>query len=311
MTFAAVYAWSENYLLPISHDEVVHGKRSLAAKMPGDVWQRLATLRALFAFMWAFPGKQLVFMGCELADDLEWSETAGLNWRLEADPMRNGVQRTVKDLNEIYRDTPALWTQDTIRPGSGGSRPNDAGANTYSFLRYGDGRRADRLRRELLAGAARGLPARAAAGRRMARDHEHRRGDLRRIGRGQSRSGRGDGGTVARAAGIGDAARAAAGRALVATRVLMEVWPGQRYPLGANYDGTGTNFAIFSEVATRVSCACSTPTAPRSASTCTERDAYVWHGYLPGIEPGQRYGYRIHGPVRPGRRAPVQPGASC
>ena len=136
MTFAGVYAWSENYVLPISHDEVVHGKRSLAGKMPGDVWQRMANLRALYAFMWAFPGKQLLFMGCELADDLEWSETAGLNWRLEADPMRNGVQRTLRDLNGVYQRSPALWSQDTTEAGFRWIEANDAGNNTFSFLRF-------------------------------------------------------------------------------------------------------------------------------------------------------------------------------
>jgi 1,4-alpha-glucan branching enzyme len=138
MTFAGVYAWSENYVLPISHDEVVHGKRSLAAKIPGEIWQRMATLRSLYAFMWAFPGKQLLFMGCELADDLEWSETAGLNWRLEADPMRNGVQRTIKNLNEAYRELPALWSRDTSPAGFRWIDADDSGRNTFSFLRFGD-----------------------------------------------------------------------------------------------------------------------------------------------------------------------------
>ncbi len=138
MTFAAVYAWSENYVLPISHDEVVHGKRSLAAKMPGDTWQRLATLRALYGYMWAFPGKQLLFMGSELADDREWSESRGLDWQLESVPERAGVQRVVKDLNEVYARTPALWTQDTVGAGFRWIEPNDTGGNTFSFVRYGD-----------------------------------------------------------------------------------------------------------------------------------------------------------------------------
>ena len=138
MTFAAVYAFSENYLLPISHDEVVHGKRSLAAKIPGDTWQRMATLRTLFAFMWSFPGKQLLFMGSELADEREWSESRGLDWYLESVPEHNGVQRMVKDLNEVYARTPALWTQDTSGAGFRWIEPNDSGNNTFSFVRYGD-----------------------------------------------------------------------------------------------------------------------------------------------------------------------------
>ncbi len=106
MTFAAVYAWSESFILPISHDEVVHGKRSLAGKIPGDSWQRRATVRALLAFMWAFPGKQLLFMGCELADDQEWSEERGLDWALRRDPAHAGVANLVGDLNAAYRSDP-------------------------------------------------------------------------------------------------------------------------------------------------------------------------------------------------------------
>ena len=101
-------------MLPISHDEVVHGKGSLAGKMPGDTWQRLANVRALLAYMWAHPGKQLLFMGCELADDREWSEERGLDWYLLHDPARAGVQRLVRRPQRgYYRDTPALWAQDT------------------------------------------------------------------------------------------------------------------------------------------------------------------------------------------------------
>jgi 1,4-alpha-glucan branching enzyme len=135
MTFATVYAWSENYVLPISHDEVVHGKGSLVGKMPGDMWQKLANVRALLAYMWAFPGKQLLFMGSELADDREWSEANGLNWELLDDPARAGVQRLVGDLNTAYRATPALWTQDTTPAGFRWISSEDAAHNTFSFIR--------------------------------------------------------------------------------------------------------------------------------------------------------------------------------
>lgn len=137
LTFASVYAWSENFVLPISHDEVVHGKRALAAKPPGDVWQRLATVRALFGFMWAFPGKQLLFMGCELADEREWSEAAGLDWDLLRDPARAGVQRLVRDLNAAYRAHPALWSRDTEPASFGWIVADDAAANTVAFQRRG------------------------------------------------------------------------------------------------------------------------------------------------------------------------------
>ncbi|MET8066089.1 1,4-alpha-glucan branching protein GlgB [Micromonospora sp. NPDC005686] len=141
LTFSLAYAWSENYLLPISHDEVVHGKGSLAGKMPGDTWQRLATTRALLAYMWAHPGKQLLFMGCELADDREWSEERGLDWYLTHDPARAGVQRLVADLNRVYRDTPALWAQDTDPAGFRWIAGDDVANNAVSFIRIApDGR---------------------------------------------------------------------------------------------------------------------------------------------------------------------------
>ncbi|MER7891474.1 1,4-alpha-glucan branching protein GlgB [Micromonospora sp. NPDC094482] len=135
LTFSLAYAWSENYVLPISHDEVVHGKGSLAAKMPGDTWQRLANVRALLAYMWAHPGKQLLFMGCELADDREWSEERGLDWYLLHDPARAGVQRLVADLNRLYRATPALWAQDTEPAGFRWIAGDDVANNTVSFVR--------------------------------------------------------------------------------------------------------------------------------------------------------------------------------
>ncbi|MER7459773.1 1,4-alpha-glucan branching protein GlgB [Micromonospora sp. NPDC126480] len=135
LTFSLAYAWSENYVLPISHDEVVHGKGSLTGKMPGDTWQRIANVRALLAYMWAHPGKQLLFMGCELADDREWSEERGLDWYLLHDPARAGVQRLVGDLNRVYRQTPALWAQDTDPAGFRWIAGDDVANNTVSFIR--------------------------------------------------------------------------------------------------------------------------------------------------------------------------------
>jgi len=137
MTFAAVYAWSESFILPISHDEVVHGKRSLAGKIPGDSWQRRATVRALLAFMWAFPGKQLLFMGSELADEQEWSEERGLDWGLRRDPAHAGVAKLVGDLNAAYRSATALWTQDTTPDGFRWIVGDDAAHNIFAFERIG------------------------------------------------------------------------------------------------------------------------------------------------------------------------------
>jgi 1,4-alpha-glucan branching enzyme len=137
MTFAAVYAWSENYVLPISHDEVVHGKGSLVAKAPGDWWRQRATVRALLAYMWSFPGKQLLFMGCELADGREWSEHRGLDWSLAGIEEHAGVQRLVADLNRAYRETPALWTRDLEPEGFAWIIGDDAAHNAFAFERRG------------------------------------------------------------------------------------------------------------------------------------------------------------------------------
>jgi 1,4-alpha-glucan branching enzyme len=137
MTFSLVYAWSENFVLPLSHDEVVHGKGSLLRKMPGDRWRQLANLRAYLAFMWAHPGKQLLFMGGELGQEAEWAESRELEWWLQDLPDHAGLSRLVSDLNGLYRSSPALWTQDNSPEGFGWIDSNDAGNNVFSFLRYG------------------------------------------------------------------------------------------------------------------------------------------------------------------------------
>ena len=136
LTFSLVYAFSENFILPISHDEVVHGKGSLIRKMPGDRWQQLANVRAFLAYMWAHPGKNLLFMGSEFAQDAEWSEARSLDWWLLEDPAHSGIQRLVSDLNRIYRATPALWERDNDPAGFGWIDANDSVDNVLSFLRY-------------------------------------------------------------------------------------------------------------------------------------------------------------------------------
>jgi 1,4-alpha-glucan branching enzyme len=137
MTFSMVYAYSENYILPLSHDEVVHGKGSLLGRIPGDRWQELATLRALYTYMWAHPGKQLLFMGQEFGQGAEWSESRSLDWWLLDGPEHRGVQRLVSDLNRVYRETNALWSQDIDPAGFHWIDANDAMGNVYSFLRFG------------------------------------------------------------------------------------------------------------------------------------------------------------------------------
>lgn len=135
MTFSLVYAWSENYVLPISHDEVVHGKGSLLRKMPGDRWKQLANLRAYLGFMWAHPGKQLLFMGAEFGQESEWAESRELDWWLLDHPEHRGVHSLVRDLNHVYTDTSALWSRDHEPAGFQWIDANDAGRNTFSFIR--------------------------------------------------------------------------------------------------------------------------------------------------------------------------------
>jgi 1,4-alpha-glucan branching enzyme len=138
LTFSLVYAFSENYILPLSHDEVVHGKGSLLGKMPGDDWRRFAGLRALLAYMWAHPGKQLLFMGSEFGQGAEWSEERGLDWWVlgDEDGYHAGVQQMVRDMNAVYRSSPALWALDTSPEGFSWIDANDAAGNTLSFLRF-------------------------------------------------------------------------------------------------------------------------------------------------------------------------------
>ncbi|MBC9730672.1 1,4-alpha-glucan branching enzyme [Streptomyces sp. TRM68367] len=141
MTFSMVYAYSENYVLPISHDEVVHGKRALVSKMPGDWWQQRANHRAYLGFMWAHPGKQLLFMGQEFAQGAEWREAEGPHWWLLdpgylAEPDHRGVRDLVRDLNVCYRDEPALWERDTDPGGFRWVAVDAADDNVFAFLRY-------------------------------------------------------------------------------------------------------------------------------------------------------------------------------
>jgi 1,4-alpha-glucan branching enzyme len=138
LTFGLLYAWSENYMLPLSHDEVVHGKRSLLDKMPGDRWQKFANLRALYGYMWAHPGKQLLFMGGEFGQWREWDDSTELDWGLLSEDDHSGLQRLVGDLNHTYRDTPALWHRDHEPEGFQWIDASNADANLLSFIRYAD-----------------------------------------------------------------------------------------------------------------------------------------------------------------------------
>ncbi len=142
VTFGLLYAWSENFVLPLSHDEVVHGKGSLLGKMPGDEWQRFANLRLLYGLQWAYPGKKLLFMGGEIAQRAEWDHDRSLDWHLLGmGPHHRGVQSLVRDLNRLYRATPALWELDAAPEGFQWMDCDDAEQSVVSFCRFSRERR--------------------------------------------------------------------------------------------------------------------------------------------------------------------------
>jgi 1,4-alpha-glucan branching enzyme len=137
MTFAMLYQYTEHYILPISHDEVVHGKGSMLDKMPGTGEEKFANLRAYYGFMWGHPGKKLLFMGQEFAQGREWTHAQSLDWHLLDIAQHRGVQRLVQDLNALYRATPALHLNDTRPEGFAWIESNDADASVYAWLRKG------------------------------------------------------------------------------------------------------------------------------------------------------------------------------
>ena len=216
LTFSLLYAFSENFVLPISHDEVVHGKGTLWGRMPGNDHMKAAGLRGLLAYQWAHPGKQLLFMGQEFGQRAEWSEERGVDWfQLDEQSFSDGIKRMVRDVNEVYKSRPALWSRDSSPEGYSWIDANDSANNVLSFLRYGDDG-------SMLAcvfnfsGAEHspyrlGLPHTGTWREVLNTDAT----DLQRRGRGQLRCRRGDGRPVARPAGLGRDGAAAAGRAVV------------------------------------------------------------------------------------------------
>lgn len=137
IVFGLHYAFSENFILPLSHDEVVHGKRSILGRMPGDAWQRFANLRAYYSFMYGHPGKKLMFMGSEFGQDSEWNHDASLPWHLTDQESHAGIKRLVRDLNHLYRDTPALHELDCDADGFEWLVADDAANSTFAWLRKG------------------------------------------------------------------------------------------------------------------------------------------------------------------------------
>jgi len=141
LTFGLLYAFTENFILPLSHDEVVHGKGSMLGKMPGDRWQRFANLRAYYGFMWGHPGKKLLFMGGEIAQEREWNHDVSLDWHLLDDPFHRGVQALIRDLNRVYREQPALHERDAEASGFQWLVPDDAENSVIAWARRGDDER--------------------------------------------------------------------------------------------------------------------------------------------------------------------------
>jgi 1,4-alpha-glucan branching enzyme len=136
MTFSLLYAFNENFMLPLSHDEVVHGKGSLLDKMPGDAWQKFANLRAYYGFMWAHPDKKLLFMGCEFAQGREWDHDNSLDWHLmDETHWHGGVQKLVEDLNNLYTSTPALYYDDCEARGFEWLDADDNEASVFALAR--------------------------------------------------------------------------------------------------------------------------------------------------------------------------------
>jgi 1,4-alpha-glucan branching enzyme len=135
--FGLHYAFSENFILPLSHDEVVHGKRSILGRMPGDDWQRFANLRAYYGFMFAHPGKKLLFMGCEFGQEREWNHDTSLDWHLLEQQKHAGVQSLVRDLNHLYRRLPALHELDCDAAGFEWIITEDANNNVFAWMRKG------------------------------------------------------------------------------------------------------------------------------------------------------------------------------
>jgi 1,4-alpha-glucan branching enzyme len=160
-----MYAFTENFILPLSHDEVVHGKGSLISKMAGDYWQKFANLRALYGYMWAHPGKKLLFMGGEIGQWNEWNHDTSLDWGLLDFPLHAGVRDLIRDLNGIYRSNPALHQVDFEPAGFEWVAADDAECSVVAFVRWNARSFARHpLRRQLHAGRAPWLPDRRADG---------------------------------------------------------------------------------------------------------------------------------------------------
>ena len=211
ITFSMLYAFSENFVLPFSHDEVVYGKQSMLNKMPGDAWQQHATLRALYGYLFGHPGKKLMFMGAEFGQRHEWNHDAGLDWPIAADPLHAGLQAWVRDLNHTYAREPSLHQVDFDAAGFSWVDCEDRDNSVISFIRRAkDGARFLAGGRELHARRARALPCRRARGGVVSGAAQQRRRAVRRLQHRQRRRAGGRGRPGRRAAVLAGPVRAAA-----------------------------------------------------------------------------------------------------
>ena len=318
MTFGLVYAFNENFVLPISHDEVVHGKGSLLDKMPGDRWQKFANLRAYYGFMCGHPGKKLLFMGCEFAQEREWNHDQSLDWHLLGDRSHAGVQRLVRDLNRLYRATPALHQRDFDGDGFEWIDHEDA-QRSRAELRARRPRRRARCRGgvQLHAAVQRGYRLGVPRGRHLARAAEHRLGRTTAAAMSAAPFGAADSEPWrATASAQSLAARpAAAGHrlprmdtSLTSASASRRAVPGstragRAWPLGAALGRRRRRQlrGVLGARAGQSSCACSTPPARTNCARLRCRHAATTSGTatLPGAGAGLVYGLRAHGPWRP------------
>ena len=300
--FGLHYAFSENFILPLSHDEVVHGKRSILGRMPGDEWQRFANLRAYYGFMFGHPGKKLLFMGGEFGQENEWRHDHSLDWHLLERPLHRGVQALVRDLNRLYRTLPALHELDCDAAGFEWLVMHDAERSVFAWLRKGR-----EHARPLPGGGqfhARDLPRLPDQGsvlRSLARGPQHRFEPLRRQ---QCRERRGREDVGRRHDSRGQPCCSAPCCSFSRPGALTPACrPGRRIRSAPPGTGAGPISRCFPPMPRRSSFACSIARAAVEIERIAlpERTEDVWHGYLNDVAPGQLYGYRVHGPYHPER----------
>ena len=322
--------------MALSHDEVVHGKGSLIGKMPGDRWQRFANLRAYYGFMWTHPGKKLLFMGCEFGQEREWNHDIGLDWHLLDDPLHDGLRRLVRDLNHLYRSTPALHRLDCDPDGFQWVDVANSEQSVVSYLRRGrgphelavvvcnftpvprenywigvphGGRYRERINTDAVEYGGSGVGNAGRSPCPAAPDTRSFTRDLfaaaaartliftaRLIRRGLLNGG--DGAHFAVLAIRSLPSSPCVDEAMPAPR---KVWPGRPYPLGATWDGKGVNFALFSAHAEKVELCLFDRSGLREDARIVmpEYTDEVWHAYLPDARPDLLYGYRVYGPYDP------------